>query len=93
MDGLTERQDSCLRTIDRYIKRHRRAPTRRELAELTGQKSTHGVNQILEALAKKGYVRIDPPGKARNIAVLHVPPRQLSLAGSLRRRATAGRAG
>ena len=79
MDGLTELQDSCLRTIDRYIKRHLRAPTRRELAELIGQKSTHGVNQLLRALAKKGCIRIGPPGKARNIAVLRVPAKQLQL--------------
>jgi len=79
MDGLTELQDRCLRTIDRYIKRHRRAPTRRELAELIGQKSTHGVNQLLRALAKKNCIRIGPPAKARNIVILRVPVKQLPL--------------
>jgi len=86
MDGLTKRQDSCLRTIDRYIKRYGRAPTRRELAELVGQKSTHGVSQLLRALAKKAYIKIEPPGTARNITVLRVPARQLPLVVQPRQR-------
>ncbi|HUT57984.1 MAG TPA: hypothetical protein VNA25_09070 [Phycisphaerae bacterium] len=93
MDGLTERQGSCLRTIDRYIKRYRRAPTRRELAELTGQKSTHGVNQLVRALAKKGCISIEPAGKARNIKVLHVPPKQLPLLRAPSPRGAEGRSG
>jgi repressor LexA len=79
MDGLTPIQDSCLRTITRYVRQERRSPTRRELARLIGQKSTNGVNQLLRALAKKGCLTIGPPGKARNIAVLRVPAKQLSL--------------
>lgn len=79
MDGLTQRQDRCLRIIDRYVKKEGRAPIRRELAEFLGQKITHGANQMLAALPKNAYVRIDPPGRARTIEVLRVPPRQLSL--------------
>ena len=80
MDGLTPVQDRCLRAIDEYTKRHGRAPTRRELAELVDQKSTNGINQILRALLKKGHVALGPRAKARNIQVVSVPPRQLRLA-------------
>jgi repressor LexA len=76
---LTELQEQFLCLIDEHIKRHGKPPTRRELAKLGGQKSTHGVNQILIALEKKGYIRIDPPGGTRNIVVRHVPAKQLSL--------------
>lgn len=78
-DGLTKLQERFLLLVDDYIKRDGKSPTRRELAKLGRQKSTHGVNQILNALEKKGYIRIDPPGGARNIVVRHVPAKQLSL--------------
>jgi len=79
MDGLTAIQDDCLRAIGTYIRKEGRSPTRQELAELIGQKSTNGVRQILQALQRKGYVKIGPPGRARNITVIHVPPKQLLL--------------
>ena len=93
MDGLTAIQDDCLRAITRYIRKEGRAPTRRELVELTDQRSTNGVNQLLRALAKKGCIRIGPTGKARNIVVLHIPPKQLSLIRSLDRRTSQGMVG
>jgi SOS-response transcriptional repressor LexA len=77
--GLTELQERFLLLLRDYIRRHGKSPTRRELAKLGGQKSTHGVNQILNALNKKGHIRIDPPGATRNIIVRHVPAKQLSL--------------
>jgi SOS-response transcriptional repressor LexA len=78
-EGLTELQERFLRLVDDYSKQNGRSPTRRELAKLGGQKSTHGVNQILAALEKKGYIGIDPPGEARNIIVRNVPAKQLTL--------------
>ena len=78
MDGLTSIQDSCLRALDRYVKQEGRSPTRRELVELAGQKSTNGINQILAALVKKAYIKLDPPNRPRNIKVLRVPTRQLA---------------
>ena len=78
MDGLTAIQDDCLRIIERYIKEKGRPPTRREVAKLAGQKSTHGINQILRALVKKGYVNVAPRGRPRNIVVLQGPPEQPS---------------
>jgi SOS-response transcriptional repressor LexA len=78
-DGLTELQERFLLLIHDYIKRGGKSPTRRELAKLGGQKSTHGVNQVLRALEKKGYVRVHPLGVARNIVMHRVPAKQLSL--------------
>lgn len=79
MDGLTTIQENCLRIIRNYITTERRPPTRRELAKLTGQRSTNGINQILAALERKGCIKMEPRGRARNIVVLRVPTRQLSL--------------
>ena len=73
MERLTEPQACCLKAIDRYRRRSGQAPTRRELATLLQQKSTNGVNQILDALSKKGYVKIRPPRRRRNIVVLCTP--------------------
>ena len=79
MDELTELQEQGLLLTDRYIKEHGQAPTRRELAELLGQKSTNGVNQILEALQKKNYIKLEPPRWKRNIVILRRPHRQMEL--------------
>jgi hypothetical protein len=46
---------------------------------LLQQKSINGVNQILTALAKKGFIKIDPPRKKRNILVGKEHYRQLFL--------------
>lgn len=79
MDELTELQERGLLLIDGYIKEHGQAPTRRELAELLGQKSTNGVNQILQQLQKKGYIKLQPPRRRRNIVILRRPHRQMDL--------------
>lgn len=67
MDGLTGSRERCLLVIERYSSGNGEAPTRRELAELLGQKSTKGVNQVLQALQKKGYRRLAPARQKRNI--------------------------
>ena len=79
MDELTESQERCLLLIDRYIEEHGHSPTRQELSELLGQKSTNGVNQILEALQKKGYIKLEPPRRKRNIVILRRSHRQMEL--------------
>ena len=79
MDELTELQERGLHLIDRYIKEHGQAPTRRELAEQFGQKSTNGANQILDALQKKGYIKLDPPRRKRNIVIIRLPHEQMVL--------------
>ncbi len=79
MDGLTEAQERCLNIINNYIEENGCAPTWNDLAELLGQKSTNGINQILEALRKKLYIKIEPPGRKRNIVILRRPHRQMGL--------------
>lgn len=79
MNELTGLQDQCLLAIISYIQANEKPPTRREIKQILGQRSTNGANQILEALVKKGYIKIDPPGKRRNIVVLNTPSKQLSL--------------
>ena len=79
MDELTESQERCLLLIDRYIEEHGHSPTRQELSELLGQKSTNGVNQILEALQKKNYIKLEPPRQKRNIVIIRRPQRQMDL--------------
>lgn len=81
MNVLTTLQKKCLAGVIAYVQRHGKAPTRRELAKALGQKSLNGIRQLLIALEKKGRVRIDPPGQSRNIVLLKVPPKQLSLLG------------
>lgn len=79
MDELTELQEQRLLLIASYIKEHGQAPTRRELTELLEQKSTNGVNQILAALQKKRYIKIEPPRKKRNIRIIRKPHKQMDL--------------
>lgn len=79
MDGLTEAQERCLNIIINYIEENGCAPTRQELADFLGEKSTNGVNQKLKQLEKKGFMRIHPTGKKRNITVLRGSERQLVL--------------
>jgi len=79
MDELTKLQYKAFRIIDRYIKNHKVAPTRRELMKPLRQKSTNGVNQILEALRNKGHIKLDPPRRKRNIVILSYPQRQMGL--------------
>jgi len=76
---LTKLQYRCFCLIDHYIKENKQAPTRRELTELLGQRSTNGVNQILKQLQKKGYIKLDPPRRKRNIVILRRPHRQMDL--------------
>jgi SOS-response transcriptional repressor LexA len=79
MSELTEIQERCLKIIITFTQKNGKPPTRKELADLVGQKSTNGINQILSALNKKGYIKIDPPGKRRNIMVLRGNSKQLVL--------------
>lgn len=76
---LTKLQEKSLFTIARYIKENSKSPTRQELVPLLEQKSTNGVNQILYLIARKGYIKIEPPRKKRNIKILHTPDIQLDL--------------
>jgi len=79
MDGLTPLQERCLGLIIRFIEEHGFSPTRKELAEISEEKSANGVNQRLVQLQKKGYIKLGPPRKKRNIVILKRPETQLEL--------------
>ncbi len=80
MEELTELQERCLNIIQDFLNQNgRRPPTRRELMGLLRQRSINGVNQILRALQKKGYVKLGPARQRRNIVVVKYPVRQLDL--------------
>lgn len=56
MNPLTTRQQQVLDVIAKYIDKHRRAPSIRDLGELLGIGSPNGVMAHLHALRKKGYI-------------------------------------
>ena len=76
---LTEKQQRTFEVVDKYKKEKEIAPTRQELKELLNEKSVHGVNQKLRQLEKKGYIKIEPPGRKRNIVILRRSHRQMGL--------------
>lgn len=67
MEPLTKRQDRVLSTVLALSRRHGVPPTYRELGRALGIASTQGVRRHLEALARKGYLRMRPT--ARGLAV------------------------
>jgi len=79
MNILTEYQENCLLVICNYFDENGATPTRQELTDMLGQKSTNGVNQILKALEKKRYIEFEPPRKRRNIIILKRIQRQFNL--------------
>lgn len=80
MEELTKLQECSLNIIDGFLRQNgERPPTRRELMNLLCQKSINGVNQILTALAKKGFIKIDPPRKKRNILLIKRHNKQFTL--------------
>lgn len=68
-DALTERQQSVLRFIESQIRRNGYPPTIREIGRHLGIKSTNGVNDHLNALQRKGYIKRQDH-KSRTLAVL-----------------------
>ena len=66
---LTDRQNDALRAIRGHIKRKSVPPSRAELAKTLGLKNQSGVDHILHALVKKGWVRIHT-GLERGIELL-----------------------
>lgn len=76
---LTGKQEKFFRAVDNYMKENGVSPTRKELAEITEEKSINGVNQKLKQLQAKGYIKIHPTGKKRNITILKWPYNQMEL--------------
>jgi repressor LexA len=66
MDHLTKRQGELLSLIRQFVREKGYSPTVRELVALTGKKSTAGVQKLLHALGRKGYIE-RAPGRSRGI--------------------------
>lgn len=56
-DDLTERQQRVLSFIEGQIRKHGFAPTIREIGRHLGIRSTNGVNDHLNALERKGFIK------------------------------------
>ena len=70
--SLTERQQRVLAFIDGEIKRNGYPPTIREIGRHLGIKSTNGVNDHLNALQRKGFIRRQDH-KSRTLTVVGDP--------------------
>jgi repressor LexA len=68
--GLTDRQLQTLRYIAEAVEERGYPPTVREIGDALGLASSSTVHSHLQALQKKGYLRIDPT-KPRAIEVLY----------------------
>jgi len=66
MDQLTKRQAELLVLLRKFVRARGYPPTVRELVSLTGRKSTAGVQKLLDALERKGYIK-KAPGRSRGI--------------------------
>ena len=69
MDQLTKRQTEILVLLRKFVRERGYPPTVRELLSLTGRKSTAGVQKLLNALERKGYIK-KVPGRSRGIVLL-----------------------
>jgi repressor LexA len=66
---LTERQKDILDFLQNYIEDEGYPPTLREIGLRFGIKSTNGVNDHLQAIERKGYIRRSPD-TSRGIVIL-----------------------
>jgi len=73
MITLTDRQAEVLRFISDYIKLHGFSPSYRDIAFALGNISTNAVNDHLNILINRGYIKKEP-GKSRTIRVLREAP-------------------
>ena len=67
----TERQSAILRFIVQYIESHGFPPSLQEIADAMNINTLRGVSVQLQALEKKGYIRLHHV--ARGIQVLRKP--------------------
>jgi repressor LexA len=68
MDPLTKRQTEIFVLLRKFVRERGYPPTVRELVSLTGRKSTAGVQKLLNALERKGYIK-KAPGRSRGIVL------------------------
>ena len=69
MKELTKRQQTVLDWIRAYVGKHERAPTRTEIAHGLGLQDASSVQGHVEALAKKGRIKLHE-GKYRGIGLI-----------------------
>src|SRR5215210_4461025 len=72
VEGLTDRQRETLQFIAELVAERGYPPSVREIGEAMGLASTSTVHSHLQALQRKGYLRIDPT-KPRAIELLFDP--------------------
>jgi repressor LexA len=70
VDGLTERQRETLQFVAEMVAERGYPPSVREIGEALGLASSSTVHSHLQALQRKGYLKIDPT-KPRAIEVLY----------------------
>ncbi|ASN71551.1 hypothetical protein 9F2_45 [uncultured Caudovirales phage] len=68
-NALTPRQLQTLQEVEAFLSAHNYPPTRAELAQLMGLASPNAAQEHLEALDKKGYIKLTP-NTARGIRLL-----------------------
>ncbi|HTF57977.1 MAG TPA: transcriptional repressor LexA [Planctomycetota bacterium] len=68
MDPLTLRQRRCLEAVLAHRRRTGLPPTYRELGRALGIASTNGVRRHLEALERKGYLRMRPTARGLELS-------------------------
>jgi len=66
MQTLTPRQEQILQMVQRFLDRTGYPPTRSEIATELGFRSANAAEQHLRALARKGYITLQP-GASRGI--------------------------
>lgn len=68
MKHLTHKQERVLVAIKEFWQSQDRMPTRQELADILGYRSTNSIQQFLKALSNKGYVDL-VDDKARGLSL------------------------
>ena len=76
VEGLTDRQRQTLQLIGEAVAERGYPPSVREIGEALGLASSSTVHSHLQALQRKGYLRIDPT-KPRALEVLFDPETEL----------------
>lgn len=82
MKDLTKRQSEIFEFIVRYQQHYGFPPTLTEIMEEFGFRSPRSAAAHLEALQRKGVVRLHP-GKPRAIEILQVPAKEIPLVGRI----------
>ncbi len=69
MNALTEKQAAVLEFIKEHQEKYKCSPTRKEIADHFKYRSANAAEEHIQALVRKGQLRLDPE-KKRRIEVL-----------------------